>query len=66
MEVVLLSRLQFAVATFFHFLFVLLTLKDMLVVALIFVLIVVAYQIWTYRLFRDRVTEKDLEYEEAY
>ena len=43
-----------------------LTLKIMLAVALVFVPIVVVYQVWTYRLFRDRVTEKDLGYEEAY
>ncbi len=43
-----------------------LTLKIMLVVALVFVPIVIAYQAWTYRLFRDRVTERDLEYEESY
>lgn len=54
MDVVLPSQLQFAVATFFPFLFVLLTLKEMLVVALIFVPIGVAYQIWTYRLFKGQ------------
>ena len=43
-----------------------LTLKIMLVVAFIFVPIVILYQAWTYRLFRDKVTEKDMEYEEAY
>lgn len=43
-----------------------LTLKIMLVVALIFVPIVLAYQIWTYNLFKGKVTEEDLAYEEAY
>jgi cytochrome d ubiquinol oxidase subunit II len=42
-----------------------LTLKIMLVVALIFVPIVLAYQIWAYNLFRGKVTEEDLAYEEG-
>lgn len=38
------------------------TLLLMTKVALIFVPIVLAYQIWTYWIFRKRVTDKDLEY----
>jgi hypothetical protein len=39
-----------------------LTLKIMLVVVLIFVPIVLAYQIWTYNLFKGKVTEEDVAY----
>jgi cytochrome d ubiquinol oxidase subunit II len=39
-----------------------LTLKIMLVVALIFVPIVLVYQIWAYNLFKGKVTEADLTY----
>ncbi len=39
-----------------------LTLKIMLVVVLIFVPIVIAYQAWSYNLFKGKVTEKDLTY----
>jgi len=43
------------------------TLKIMTVVALIFVPIVIAYKIWVYRIFRERVTNEDvLENHEAY
>ena len=43
-----------------------LALKIMLVVALIFVPIIIIYQGWVYILFRGRVTEKDLQQEDAY
>ncbi len=43
-----------------------LTLTLMLVVVVIFVPIVVAYQIWTYRLFTDKITESELALEDAY
>lgn len=43
-----------------------LTLKIMLVVALIFVPIVIAYQSWVYRLFSGKVGADDLLEEEAY
>ena len=43
-----------------------LTLKIMLVVALIFVPIVIIYQAWVYKTFSHKVTEADLDYEEAY
>ncbi len=43
-----------------------LTLKIMFGVAIVFVPIVIAYQTWTYNLFKDKVREKDLDYEEAY
>ena len=43
-----------------------LTLQIMLGVALTFVPIVILYQIWVYYTFRDKVTAKDLGYEEAY
>jgi cytochrome d ubiquinol oxidase subunit II len=44
----------------------LLTLKIMLGVALTFVPLVIAYQVWVHFLFRDKVREEDLEQEEAY
>ena len=43
-----------------------LTLKIMLGVALTFVPIVIAYQIWSYYIFRGKVTKDDLASEEAY
>lgn len=43
-----------------------LTLKIMLIVALTFVPIVIAYQAWVYKTFSHKVTEKDLDYDEAY
>jgi cytochrome d ubiquinol oxidase subunit II len=43
-----------------------LTLKIMLGVALTFVPIVIIYQIWSYYVFRGKVTEEDLASEEAY
>jgi len=42
-----------------------LTLKIMLIVALIFVPIVLAYQVWAYYLFKGKVTSEDLAYEEG-
>jgi cytochrome d ubiquinol oxidase subunit II len=39
-----------------------LTLKIMLVVVIIFVPIVLAYQIWTYNLFKGKVAEEDMVY----
>ncbi len=38
----------------------------MLIVAAVFVPIVIAYQIWAYNLFKDKVTREDLAYDEAY
>jgi len=43
-----------------------LTLKIMLVVALTFVPIVILYQAWVYKTFSAPVTEKDVDYDEAY
>jgi cytochrome d ubiquinol oxidase subunit II len=43
-----------------------LTLKIMLIVAVIFVPIVIAYQTWAYLLFKGKITEEDLQYEEGY
>jgi len=43
-----------------------LTLKIMLILALIFVPIVLGYQFWAYNLFKGKVTKDDLAYEEAY
>ncbi|MCF8105377.1 MAG: cytochrome d ubiquinol oxidase subunit II [Desulfohalobiaceae bacterium] len=43
-----------------------LTLKIMLVVVMIFIPIVLLYQIWTYNLFKGKVTAEDLAYEESY
>ncbi len=42
------------------------TLTIMLVVVLIFIPVVIAYQFWAYRLFSDKVTKKDLAYDESY
>ena len=43
-----------------------LTLKIMLVVALIMVPVVIAYQVWVYYIFRHEVSPEDLAYEEGY
>jgi cytochrome d ubiquinol oxidase subunit II len=43
-----------------------LTLKIMLGIALTFVPIVIVYQVWSHYLFKDKITEQDLELEEAY
>lgn len=43
-----------------------LTLKIMLVVVIVFIPIVIGYQIWVYNLFKGKVTKEDLAYEEAY
>ncbi len=43
-----------------------LTLTIMLTVVLIFIPIVIAYQVWTYRLFMGKVTREDLDGEGAY
>jgi cytochrome bd ubiquinol oxidase subunit II len=43
-----------------------LTLKIMLVVVIIFIPAVIAYQAWAYYLFREKVTKEDLAYEESY
>jgi len=43
-----------------------LTLKIMLVVVIIFIPIVIIYQVWTYHLFKGKVTDEDLKYDEAY
>lgn len=43
-----------------------LTLTIMLVVVAIFIPLVIGYQIWTYNLFKGKVTDEDLKYEEAY
>jgi len=43
-----------------------LTLKIMLVVVIIFIPAVIAYQAWAYYLFRGKVTKEDLAYEESY
>lgn len=42
------------------------TLKIMTVVALLFVPIVIAYQTWTYRIFRNKVRPEDVSESEAY
>jgi cytochrome bd ubiquinol oxidase subunit II len=39
-----------------------LTLKIMLIVVLIFIPVVIAYQVWTYSLFKDTVMEEDFTY----
>jgi len=43
-----------------------LTLKIMLGVVLVFLPIIIAYQIWTYLLFKDKVTDDDLAYGESH
>jgi cytochrome d ubiquinol oxidase subunit II len=43
-----------------------LTLRIMLIVVIIFVPVVIGYQIWAYNLFKGKVTVEDLAYEEAY
>jgi len=43
-----------------------LTLKIMLVIALVMVPIVIAYQTWVYVKFNHKITKEDLDYEEAY
>jgi len=43
-----------------------LTLKIMLGVALTFIPVVIAYQVWVYHFFRDKVTEEDLAEHDAY
>ena len=43
-----------------------LTLKIMLIVVLLFVPVVLAYQIWAYKLFSVKVTDDDLAHEEMY
>lgn len=43
-----------------------LTLKIMLVVVLLFIPVVLIYQIWTYYTFSTKVTQEDLDLEEAY
>ena len=43
-----------------------LTLKIMLMVVIVFIPIVLAYQIWTYTLFSNKITKEDLDHEEAY
>jgi len=43
-----------------------LTLKIMLGVALTFVPLVIAYQVWVHCLFKDKVKEQDVTYEEGY
>jgi cytochrome bd ubiquinol oxidase subunit II len=43
-----------------------LTLKIMLIVVLMFIPVVLVYQIWAYNLFKTKVTQQDLDLEEAY
>ena len=43
-----------------------LTLKIMLVVVIIFIPVVIGYQIWAYNLFKGKVTQADLAQDEAY
>lgn len=43
-----------------------LTLKIMLIVVLLFVSVVLAYQIWAYRLFSLKETDNDLAHQETY
>jgi cytochrome d ubiquinol oxidase subunit II len=38
----------------------------MLGVVVVFIPIVIGYQIWAYHLFKDPVTEEDLDMDEAY
>ncbi len=43
-----------------------LTLKIMLIVVLLFVPVVLAYQVWAYKLFSVKVTDEDMAHEETY
>ena len=43
-----------------------LTLKIMLIVVILFIPVVIGYQIWAYHLFKGKVTQADLAGEEAY
>ena len=43
-----------------------LTLKIMLTVVILFIPVVLVYQIWAYNLFKDKLTIKNLTYEESY
>jgi len=43
-----------------------LTLKIMLAVVLVFLPVVIGYQVWAYRLFREKATRGELSYEESY
>ncbi len=43
-----------------------LTLKIMLGVVLVFIPMVIAYQVWTYRMFRHAISKEDLALEEGY
>jgi cytochrome d ubiquinol oxidase subunit II len=43
-----------------------LTLKIMLIVVLLFVPVVIAYQVWAYKLFSGKIGPEELDYEEAY
>ena len=43
-----------------------LTLKIMLFVVIVFIPVVIGYQIWAYNLFKGKVTEADLSYDDAY
>lgn len=43
-----------------------LTLKIMLIVVLLFIPVVLAYQVWAYKLFSVKVTDEDLAHEETY
>ena len=43
-----------------------LTLKIMLIVVILFIPVIIGYQIWAYHLFKGKVTADDLAHEEAY
>jgi cytochrome d ubiquinol oxidase subunit II len=43
-----------------------LTLKIMLIVVILFIPVVIGYQIWAYNLFKGKVTQADLSHDEAY
>jgi cytochrome bd ubiquinol oxidase subunit II len=43
-----------------------LTLKIMLIVVLMFIPVVLVYQIWAYNMFKGKVTQEDLDLDEAY
>jgi cytochrome d ubiquinol oxidase subunit II len=43
-----------------------LTLKIMLLVVILFLPVVIGYQLWAYNLFKGKVTAEDLAYEESY
>jgi cytochrome d ubiquinol oxidase subunit II len=43
-----------------------LTLKIMLIVVLLFIPVVIGYQVWAYKLFSGKIEAEELDYDESY